>query len=105
MDETPMASARRAAGGLRFAGHAIVFDKEAPRQGYQLTFARMIDGLPADNARRDMRTMFLDVVAEVGLRLVRTGHQDLIDIRQRIAHLAEKLVLGDRKSTRLNSSH
>jgi hypothetical protein len=80
-------------GGLRPAFHPIVFDKEAPRQRHQLTFRRMIDGFPADDARRDMGSMLVHVVAEIRLRFMRAGYQYFLDIGQRVAHLAEKLML------------
>ena len=63
----------------------------------------MIGDLPADDLLGHRRAMLVDVVAEIGLRGVRAGREDLGHAGQRRADLAEELVLGPHRAAVLAS--
>jgi hypothetical protein len=74
------------------ARHALVLDEVFASEGQQLAFGRMVNGFPADDLRGESASVLLDVVPEIGLRCMRSDHEDVGHAGQRFAELGEEFV-------------
>ena len=66
--------------------------EELPAEGCQLVVGRMVDDVESGDARRRLRPMLLDIVAEVRECSSRTGHQRGIDSIETAAHVGEEFM-------------
>ena len=63
----------------------------------------MVYHLVTDDAGSDVRAVLVRIVAKIGDRGMRTGHQDLGDSVERIAYFSEELVLSPDGAAMLGS--
>jgi hypothetical protein len=78
----------------RRARHAVELDEVFACHRDQLGFGRPVHGFVADDLPQHGRAVFFGVMLEVDLRSVRPGDQHLLDAGQRVADLAEELMLA-----------
>jgi hypothetical protein len=86
---------------IRDASHAVVLEKVLARERDELILGRVINDFVCCDARGDLRPMLLRVVPEI--RDGRSGprDEDFVDHTERIADVAEELVLGSHSAVML----
>ena len=77
---------------MRGIGHPVILREVLATQRDELVLSWMVDHFVANDARRGLRTVLVDIVAKVGEAGVPAGHQHFGDAVERVADLAEELV-------------